>query len=89
MITVVSVRMSLLDVGVYRSHSPGLVVINTINTLISDPDAEYRLGRQGPGVGGSPVFPSPTKAQYNGLTGEELGTESLPVGREVPRDSIS
>ena len=31
MITVVSVRMTL-DVGVYRSHSP-VVVINTINTL--------------------------------------------------------
>ena len=26
-------------------------------------------------VGGSPIFPSPTKTQYNGLTGEELGTE--------------
>ena len=29
------------------------------------------------GSGGSPIFPSPTKTQYKGLTGEELGTEMV------------
>ena len=61
---------------------------NTINTLTSgidvlDPVAEYGRGDKGL-VGGSPMFPSPAKTQYNGLDGEELGTEREPTCRRGP-----
>ena len=44
--------------------------------MFSTPSPSTGSGGKGL-VGGSPIFPSPTKTQYNGLTGEELGTEMV------------
>ena len=43
--------------------------------MFSTPTPSTGAGDKGL-VGGSPMFPSPTKTQYNGLDGEELGTET-------------
>ena len=48
------------------------------STPTSWPTPSAASGDKGLG-GGSPVFPSPTKLQNNGLDGEELGTEILSV----------
>ena len=45
------------------------------STPTSWPTPSAASGDKGLG-GGSPVFPSPTKLQNNGLDGEELGTET-------------
>ena len=47
------------------------------STPTSWPTPSAASGDKGLG-GGSPVFPSPTKLQNNGLDGEELGTETTP-----------
>ena len=48
------------------------------STPTSWPTPSAASGDKGLG-GGSPVFPSPTKLQNNGLDGKELGTETNPL----------
>jgi len=45
-------------------------------SLFSTPSPPSEAGGTGP-AGGKPDFPSPTKLERNGLTGAELGAQSL------------
>ena len=56
-------------------------------SLFSTPSPPSEAGGTGP-AGGKPDFPSPTKLERNGLTGAELGAQTLTSGKNQVSDPI-